>query len=250
MSDHFLTLTFRGDQTVSISRESCDLFVDGRASRFASITCRDLLLRIIEASPKIATFEDLHAAVGKKQLTKYVFMIRRDLRSAGLTNEVIKCERNRGYALAENWHLHDVGRSVLGEALEQMKHVVDATCSHVLHCTLTTSPIGLTFLERSPTTQALAHQSFRLLQDASWQLVHELSRIGLCEDHAPDIIEVKVLTERLLSYVTFMRIGHRLSAEDWRKDFVAEVMSIQTRLASDVKRLHAAAVRKRSGGAP
>lgn len=244
MSNDFLTITFRGDQALSLSRETSDFYIDGRAGTFDSPTCRDILIRIIEASPKVATTDDLRLAVGAKQHAKYVFMIRQSLRAAGLQHDVIVCARNRGYCLAPNWQLHDVGRSVLGQALEQIQRVVDTTCQHVLLCSITTSPMGLTFLERNPTTQALAHQSFRLLLDASWQIVHELSRMGLYEDNAPDIIEVKVLAERLLSYVTFMRLGHRLSDENWRKDFVAEVLSIQARLKNDVKRLHAAALRR------
>lgn len=62
--------------------------------------------------------------------------------------------------------------------------------------------------------------------------------LGLTEDHAPDVIEVKVLVERLLSYVEFWRIGHRLEEDDWRRDFVAEVRSILTRLEAHVERLH------------
>jgi hypothetical protein len=235
-----VTIHYGDDHTLSVSKDSCDFFVDGQAGKFETTICRDLFLCIIQRSPLMATPDDFIKAVGACQHAKYICMTRKRLKQAGLQIEVIECARNRGYKLSSGWELHDVRRGVIGAALAQIDRVVESTRSHVHHGALSESHMGLTFLERSPATQAHAHQGYMLLFDSGWQLVHELSRLNLTEDYAPDIIEVKKLIERLSSYATFMRIGHRLSHEDWRKDFMAEMQNIHTRLNQDVTRLHKA----------
>lgn len=243
-----VTIHYKDDHFLALSRDSLEFHVDGRTGKFDNANGRNILLYIIERSPRVATPDDLRLNVGQCNYAKYISIARKSFERAGLHLEVIENMRNTGYRLAPGWELHDLHRSVIGDALSQVERVVELTRMHVQSSQLSESKMGMKFVERSPVTVSQSHQAFVLLMDAGWQLIHELGRLDLGEEHAPDIIEVKVHVERLISYATFMRIGHRLSPEDWRKDFFAEMLSVHARLKQDVGRLYDASRRKKGGG--
>lgn len=240
-----VTIQLGQERSLTVERDTRTFYVDGRQGYFRSAISRDILLEVIRRSPRLTTLEDLTSRLGDRQFAKYVSFARDDLKKSGLLAQVIVNVRCAGYQLAKGWSAEDPASRVLGEALHQIQTVVEASIAYVAKCCMTENKMRIKHIERNTTTVTLGRQNAVMLNDAGWLILHELCRLELPVELAPDVLQVKQVLDLMKTYAEFSRTGHLLTDEHWREDFDREFTCHHRRLVRDVERLRRAAAQAR-----
>jgi hypothetical protein len=245
----YVSIQLGQDRCLAIERDTRRFYVDGREGFFRSTISRDIVLEVIRHSPKSTSLEDLTSRLGDRQFAKYVSYARDDFKKTGLLAEVIVSVRGTGYQLTKGWSVDDPAAQVLVEALHQIQAVVDASIAYVAKCGMTENKMCIKHIERNITTVTLGRQHAVMLNDAGWLLLHELCRLELPVELAPDVLQLKLLLDLLKTYAEFSRAGHMLTDEQWRNDFERELICHHRRLVREVERLRQAAAQARQQAA-
>lgn len=218
-----------GPKVLHVTQNDIVYWVDGVEKTFKSMihgqVIAILAMRYPQTVPTHEIFEILQVkySVGSRlnpeqTVHKYIHGARQDLSDAGLLMEVVKNIRGFGYRLADGWSV-EVNTStdnLVDREIQDLRSMAQRCVDHLHSRPITINKGGLMFFEADP---LLIKENMILIDRIGWQLIHNLSFV----DCIPDVLDIKRDISKLLSYVIFWRVGHRLSEEEWRLDYVSEV---------------------------
>jgi hypothetical protein len=218
-----------GPKVLHLIQNDVVFWLDGMEKTFKSLLYSEVLIILASRHPKTVPtneiFELLQSrhAVGSRfnpeqTVHKYVHGARQDLIDAGLRMDVIKNVRGLGYRLGDGWSVESSHKAenLVDREIEDLRKLVER-CIHHLHSkSVTINHGGLMYFEADP---LIIKENMILLNRIGWQLIHNLS----APENIPDVLDIKSDISELLSYVIFWRIGHRLTEEEWKLDYVCEV---------------------------
>lgn len=236
-----LTVFYRSDKSLTIEPTGTLFYVDGRPGRFTSEISRRIVQTVIQQSPGVTSCDLLRDRLGERQFPRYVSIARRDFRNAGLMVDVLISVRGSGYRLVDGWSLQEEQRPALARTMGELSILVADAIAFVDRCKLEKNKIGLIQVERGGLRSLMSGQNFLRFDQAVYQILDELSSMGLGSRYTRDIVKVKQALVDLASYLLFWRTGDRLTDDDWKANFREESQSLLDAIAYDVQRLASSA---------
>jgi DNA-binding winged helix-turn-helix (wHTH) protein len=215
---------------VSVESGKDHFKVEGRVSTFASQAIADIFVRLVHCSPDIlkhseiaSILESNHRGItgdpNQEQETarRAIHSLRKSLQDAGVYSTIILTVRGSGYRLSNDWKvLNDHKQKSNERVLIELIELVEECKNLCDDLDVITDGSGLMYIKLDSNN---ASELFGRIYCIMRQILEEESRPG----KNSTLFALKKELWTLASYVTFWRMGERMTEHYWRADYRAEI---------------------------
>ncbi len=224
--------------TLSVCLDQKAIKYCGKTEFIQDIAVYESLLLIAKNGNDVTTYDSLCDVINRVKkvgsdsestlANKYVFKIRKALKSISVSNFVINV-RNNGYRIADNWILLDgnQGLSNGDEFLTEIRAIIDDCINYSQSVEITHDRCGLSYIV--PSDQVLLN-NFRRMNACYHIFMRDYSKPG----NSAQLMEVRNKLNKLLSYCIFWRVGDGLTDEKWKSDYRNELEVLLKQIETNV----------------